>query len=111
MQYPVAYMERTRKNYCALSYDQDYSWSLYDDVLFVRLSEPLSDCRISFVMMAGPTGAPNLNHRGRKWAWFGVTAPALDDLLTMNVAWDKEVDAYVRSRVVFSNRDGCWASP
>lgn len=65
MQYPVAYMERTLKNYCALSYDQDYSWSHYNDVPFVRLGNPLSDCRISFVITLGPSGATNLNHKGR----------------------------------------------
>ena len=100
MQDPVAYMERTRKYYRALGYDQDYVWSHYDDVPFAPLGKPLSDCRIGFVTTASPAGGPSLNDKGRKQVWSGATAPAPDDLFTMNVAWDKE-STHTRDRESF----------
>ena len=51
---PVAYMERTRKYYRALGYDQDYVWSHFDDVPFAPLGKALSHCRIGFVTTASP---------------------------------------------------------
>jgi len=100
MQDPVGYMERTRKYYRALGYDQDYTWSHYDEVPFARLGKPLSECRIGFVTTASPAGGPSFNDRGRKQVWSGSTSPAPDTLFTMNVAWDKE-STHTRDRESF----------
>ncbi|MEM7747372.1 MAG: hypothetical protein AAF346_03910 [Pseudomonadota bacterium] len=97
---PVAYMERTRKYYRALGYDQDYVWSHYDDVPFAPLGKALSHCRIGFVATASPAAGPNFNDKGRKDVWSGPTSPAPDELFTMNVAWDKE-STHTRDRESF----------
>ncbi len=100
MQDPVGYMERTRKYYRALGYDQDYVWSHYDDVPFARLGKPLSQCRIGLVTTASPAEGPRLNDQGRKQVWSGATMPAPERLVTMNVAWDKE-STHTRDRESF----------
>ena len=86
---PVGYMERTRRYYRALGYDNDYVWAQYDDAPFTRLPKPLSECTVALITTAGPPDHSNRNERGRKQVWSGYVAnpPAAFDT---DLAWDKE---------------------
>ena len=86
---PVGYMERTRRYYRALGYDNDYVWAAHDDAPFTRLAKPLSECTVALITTAGPPDHSNRNERGRKQVWSGYVAnpPAAFDT---DLAWDKE---------------------
>lgn len=51
---PIRYMERTRRWYLALGYDNPYRWAHYIDVPFTRLSKPLSQCTLGLITTASP---------------------------------------------------------
>ena len=44
---PVGYIERTRRYYRALGYNNDYKWSHYVDVPFTPLKKPLSESKVT----------------------------------------------------------------
>lgn len=86
---PVPYMERTRRYYRALGYDNDYVWAHFDSVPFTRLAKPLAETTIGLVTTAGPPDLSNRDDKRRKQVWSGAVAspPATFDT---DVAWDKE---------------------
>jgi hypothetical protein len=86
---PVPYMERTRRFYRALGYDNDYVWAHFDEVPFARLAKPLTETRIGLVTTAGPPDLSNRDTKRRKQVWSGAVAapPATFDT---DLAWDKE---------------------
>lgn len=97
---PVGYMERTRRYYRALGYDNDYVWSAYPDVPFAKLGKPLSQARIALVTTASAPDLSNLDDKGRKQVWSGEVASAPTELVTDNVAWDKD-STHTRDRESF----------
>lgn len=95
----IPYMERTRRYYRALGYDNDYVWAQFDDVPFARLSKPLAQARIALITTAGPPDLSNRNPAGRKQVWSGdVTAPPRN--FDTDLAWDKE-STHVDDRETF----------
>lgn len=87
---PIGYMERTRHYYRALGYANDYTWSTFADVPFLRLRKPLSQARIALMTTASP---PDLSNRDadRNWhVWSGSTTPPPERLSTDFRAWDRE---------------------
>ena len=82
---PVQYMERTRRYYRALGYDNDYVWATFDDVPFTLPAKPTSDLRIALITTASPA-----DFDGVKQVWSGLVSPPPRKLFTDNVAWDKE---------------------
>ena len=86
---PVFYMERTRRYYRALGYDNDYVWAHFDDVPLTPLAKPLAETRIGLVTTAGPPDLSNRDEKRRKQVWSGKVAapPATFDT---DLAWDKE---------------------
>ena len=86
---PVPYMERTRRYYRALGYNNDYVWAAHDNAPFTRLAKPLSQCTVALITTAGPPDGSNRNERGRKLPWSGDVdnPPAAFDT---DLAWDKE---------------------
>ena len=97
---PVRYMERTRRYYRALGYEQDYVWAHYADVPFARLAKPLADCRIALVTTASPLTAVRADGSVAKQVWSGSVSPPPESLFTDNVAWDKE-STHTRDRESF----------
>lgn len=96
---PVAYMERTRRYYRALGYDNDYVWAHHDDVPFAHLGKPLSACTVGLITTAGPPDLSNRDARGRKQVWSGdVDAPPAG--FDTDLAWDKEA-THVDDRETF----------
>jgi hypothetical protein len=86
---PIPYMQRTRRYYRALGYDNDYVWAKFDDVPFTRLTKPLTEATIALVTTAGPPDRSNRDARGRKQVWSGdVSAPPAG--FDTDVAWDRE---------------------
>src|SRR5205085_12291826 len=63
---PIGYTERTRHYYRALGYANDYVWSHFDDVPFVRLKKPLAQTRVALMTTASP---PDLSNRGTDGEW------------------------------------------
>lgn len=51
---PISYLTRIRDYYQALGYGAPYVWARFDDVPFVRLEKPLSECRVAIVTTAAP---------------------------------------------------------
>lgn len=51
---PVPYMDRTRRWYLALGYDNPYVWAHYLDVPFSELASPLSRSRVALLTTAAP---------------------------------------------------------
>ncbi|MCA8927250.1 MAG: hypothetical protein KDC18_04220 [Alphaproteobacteria bacterium] len=86
---PVGYMERTRRYYRALGYDNDYVWAHHDTAPFTRLAKPLSQCTVALITTAGPPDLSNRDERNRKHVWSGDVdnPPATFDT---DLAWDKE---------------------
>ncbi len=87
---PIGYMERTRLYYRALGYDGDYVWSTHDDVPFAPLAKPLALTRIALLTTASLPDLANVDAAGRKSVWSAETAAPPADLVTDNVAWDKD---------------------
>ncbi|MDP6568095.1 MAG: glycine/sarcosine/betaine reductase selenoprotein B family protein [Alphaproteobacteria bacterium] len=96
---PVRYMERTRRYYRALGYDNDYVWARFDEVPFARLGKPLREATIALITTAGPPGGTNRNSRGRKEVWSGAVASPPESYDT-DLAWDKEA-THVDDRETF----------
>ena len=94
---PVGYMERTRRYYRALGYNNDYKWSRYDDVPFTPLKKPLADSKIVIVTTSSPPGGPKDGNRKLKEVWSGPTTGTPADLHTEYLAWDKET-THMRDR-------------
>ncbi|MFV0299229.1 MAG: glycine/sarcosine/betaine reductase selenoprotein B family protein [Hyphomicrobiaceae bacterium] len=86
---PVKYMERTRRYYRALGYDNDYVWAHNTEAPFTRMVKPLRECKVGLITTAGPPDLSNRNERGRKQVWSGDVAnpPATFDT---DLSWDKE---------------------
>lgn len=86
---PVPYMERTRRYYRALGYENDYVWAHHDDVPFTRLGKPLGELTVALITTAGPPDRSNRDEKNRKQVWSGDVdnPPATFDT---DVAWDKE---------------------
>lgn len=86
---PLAYMQRTRRYYRALGYENDYVWATFDDVPFTRLAKPLRETKVALMTTAGPPDLSNRDARGRKQVWSGnVSAPPAT--FDTDLAWDKE---------------------
>lgn len=51
---PVLYMQRTRKWYLALGYDNPYRWAHYADVPFQPLRKPLAQSAVTLITTAAP---------------------------------------------------------
>ncbi len=85
----VQYMERTRRYYRALGYENDYVWAQHDDVPFAGLAKPLAECTVGLITTAGPPDLSNRDERNRKHVWSGeiTNPPATFDT---DLAWDKE---------------------
>ncbi len=54
IQAPISYMERTRRYYLALGYDNPYIWAEFDHVPFQLLRKPLEETKIGLVTTAAP---------------------------------------------------------
>jgi len=94
---PVGYMERTRRYYRALGYNNDYQWSRYDDVPFTTLKNSLTESRVVIVTTSSPPGGPKDGNRKLKEVWSGLTKDTPADLHTEYLAWDKET-THMRDR-------------
>ncbi|MBM3650193.1 MAG: hypothetical protein FJX11_20645 [Alphaproteobacteria bacterium] len=97
---PVPYMERTRRYYRALGYEQDYVWATFADVPFTRLAKPLGATRIGLVTTASPLDRSNHDASGTRHVWSGSVAPPPQSLFTDNLAWDKD-STHTRDRESF----------
>ncbi len=89
----VSYIDRTREFYAAQGYEKPYRWAPYDEVPFVRLPKPLTECRVAPLMTASPFhDRPPVDGvlRGAKEVWSGSTDEVPDRLYTDDLAWDKE---------------------
>ena len=86
---PVGYMERTRRYYRALGYNNDYVWAHHEDAPFTRLSKPLSECTVALITTAGPPDLSNRDERNRKHVWSG-DVDSLPATFDTDLAWDKE---------------------
>ena len=53
---PIAYMERTRLYYRALSYSPDYRWAHNETAPFTRLKRPLDQATITLITTSYPPG-------------------------------------------------------
>jgi D-proline reductase (dithiol) PrdB len=51
---PTRYMERTRRYYLALGYDNPYAWAHYESAPFHPHSLPLADTRVTLITTAAP---------------------------------------------------------
>ena len=86
---PIGYMERTRRYYRALGYDNDYVWAQFPDVPFTPLARPLAETRIGLVTTAGPPGGYPRDEKGLRHVWSGaIDAPP--QRLATDMAWDRE---------------------
>ena len=94
---PVGYMERTRRYYRALGYNNDYQWSQYDEVPFTKLIKPLSESKVVIITTSSPPGGPRDGNRKLKEVWSGSTEGAPADLHTEYLAWDKKT-THMRDR-------------
>ena len=88
---PVGYMERTRRYYRALSYNQDYAWAQHDEVPFARLAKPLAAARIALLTTASPLDESNKDAKGWRHVWSAPVDPPPEALLTRDLSWDKEL--------------------
>jgi hypothetical protein len=82
-------MERTRRYYRALGYDNDYTWAHFDEVPFTPLAKPLAEASIGLITTAGPPDLSNRDTKRRKHVWSALVAspPATFDT---DLAWDRE---------------------
>jgi len=94
---PVGYMERTRRYYRALGYNNDYQWSQYDEVPFTKLIKPLSESKVVIITTSSPPGGPRDGNRKLKEVWSGSTEGTPADLHTEYLAWDKKT-THMRDR-------------
>jgi len=85
---PIGYMERTRRYYRALGYDNDYVWAHFPDVPFTPLAKP-REIRIGLVTTAGPPGGYPRDENGLRHVWSGAIDPPPQRLAT-DMAWDRE---------------------
>lgn len=97
---PIGYMERTRRYYRALGYNNDYVWSHYGDVPFAPLKRPLAESRVTIVTTTSPPGGPRDGNRKLKAVWRGPTTGTPSDLHTEFMAWDKET-THTRDRETY----------
>jgi hypothetical protein len=86
---PIGYMERTRRYYRALGYDNDYVWAKFPDVPFTPLAGPLAETRLGLVTTAGPPGGYPRDVKGLRHVWSGAIDPPPQRLAT-DMAWDRE---------------------
>ena len=86
---PIPYMERTRRYYRALGYQNDYVWAHFADVPFTLLPKPLTDLWIGLVTTAGPPRGYPRDENGLRHVWSGAIEPPPPRLAT-DVAWDRE---------------------
>ncbi len=89
----VSYIDRTREFYRAQGYEKPYQWAHFEEVPFVRLPKPLTECRLTLVMTASPHhDGPPVDGvlRGAKAVWSGTMASPPERLYTDDLAWDKE---------------------
>jgi D-proline reductase (dithiol) PrdB len=93
---PIPYMGRTRTYYQALGHDP-YVWAKFEDVPFVRLNSPLSDCCIALVTTAAPydpskgeqgPGAP-YNASAKFYQVYSGSSSSDPDLRISHVAIDR----------------------
>lgn len=81
----VKYVRRTRDYYRAHGYQRDYEWAHFEDVPFIRLEKPLSECTVGLVTTASPMDAP-----GAREVLSRPTDPPPAALFTANRSWDKD---------------------
>ncbi len=91
----VSYIDRTREYYAAQGYTKGYAWPRYDDVPFVRLPKPLSQCRIGLVTTAGkPEARVKTDLLGLGLSvrdlYAEPTYPPPARLFTADLGWHKE---------------------
>jgi hypothetical protein len=60
----VRYIDRTREYYLSQGYDKPYEWAHFDEVPFVALPRPLSECRAALVSTSD-VGVRSLDGSGR----------------------------------------------
>jgi hypothetical protein len=77
---PVEYMERTRRYYRALGYEQDYRWAHHDDVLFARIGKPISESRLALITSANQPGPCCEEKPPKRQIWSGEIANAPQSL-------------------------------
>lgn len=94
---PVGYMERTRRYYRALGYNNNYRWSHFENVPFTPLKKPLAESKVAIITTSSPPGGPKDGNRKLKEVWSGPTTGAPVDLHTEYLAWDKE-STHMRDR-------------
>ena len=86
---PVPYMERTRNDYRALGYANDYVWAHHADVPFVRPGKPAVAMKVALITTAGPGDRSHRDERNRRHVWSGLVASPPESFDT-DVAWDRE---------------------
>lgn len=88
---PIPYMQRTRRYYLGLGYDNPYRWAHYADVPFAALGQPLAQCRLAIVTTASPYPQPP-GGSGADAKFFEVFSLPLDpppELVITHVAYDR----------------------
>ncbi|MGI9521298.1 MAG: glycine/sarcosine/betaine reductase selenoprotein B family protein [Hyphomicrobiaceae bacterium] len=95
---PVPYMDRTRKYYQALGYEQPYRWAQFVDVPFKRLERPASECTVAIVTTAAPyqpdkgdqgPGAP-YNSAAKFYNVYSLPTETTPDLRISHVGIDRK---------------------
>jgi hypothetical protein len=91
----VSYIDRTREYYTAQGYSNAYAWARHDDVPFVQLGKPLSECRVGLVTTAGkPQAMVKTDLLGLGLAvrelYTEPTTPAPTRLFTADLGWQKD---------------------
>jgi hypothetical protein len=81
-------MQRTRDFYAAQGFERAYAWAHHDMTPFVRLSKPLSQCRLGIVTTAALYDRKSTDTRSAACA---PIDPAPTRLWGNDLAWDKTV--------------------
>jgi hypothetical protein len=84
---PVKYIEKTRSYYEAQGFDRAYKWANNAGIPWHRLSKPLSECNVTFIVTAVPDGTiPKLSRQGGSFALDEMP----DAFRTDELSWDKQ---------------------
>jgi hypothetical protein len=91
----VSYIDRSREYYAAQGYSKAYAWPRHDDVPFIPLHKPLSQCVVGLVTTAGKPEAkakidPFGLGLGVRDLYKEPTKPPPARLYTADLGWDKE---------------------
>jgi D-proline reductase (dithiol) PrdB len=88
----VSYIDKSREYYAAHGYQHPYRWAQYQEVPFVTLTKPLTECRVallttSSVLDATPTGQ---GRRPSKQAYASAASTQPAAMYTADLSWDKD---------------------